>query len=113
MNYLDYVLAKTGGALFVRLDTYAQLVGLNKQTPHNQIHHGSFPLPVFRIGRTVTVKAVDLALFLETGVAPASVDTPPKRGPGRPRKYSDASRARAGKKAKAQSESSSNNMEVV
>lgn len=99
MNYLEYVLAKTGGALFVRLDTYAQLVGLNKQTPHNQIHHGSFPLPIFRIGRTVTVKAVDLALFLETGIAPAGAQS--KRGPGRPRKYSDAARARAGKGKKA------------
>lgn len=92
MDYLDYVLKKTDGALFVRMENYAALVGISKQTARNQISSRTFPLPVVRIGRSVFVKAVDLALFLETGVSPCDATAEPAapRRRGRPRKYAKA-----------------------
>ena len=84
MNYLDYVLEKSEGALFVRLPIYASLVGCGLQTARNQLAKGTFPLQVVKLGRTVAVKAVDLAEFLETGQATACTKDVP-RSPGRPR----------------------------
>ena len=96
INYLDHVLKATNGALFANLLIYSQLVGVSKQTAHNQLHLGTFPLRTVHIGRTVAVKAVDLANFLETGIRQS--DPPPKRtGRGAPRKYSLAQRAVAAK----------------
>ena len=97
MNYLEYVLKKTDGALFVRIDNYAALVGISRQTARNQISNHTFPLPIVRIGRCVFVKALDLANFLETGVGQTQFASSPRR-PGRPRKYPQAQRAAATKK---------------
>lgn len=96
MDYLDYVLKKTDGALFVRMENYAALVGISKQTARNQISARTFPLPLVRIGRSVFVKAVDLAFFLETGVSPCDATAEPAapRRRGRPRKYAKAARTR-------------------
>jgi hypothetical protein len=100
MNILDYVLKKTDGALFVRMEIYAACVGISKQTARNQISAKTFPLPLVRIGRSVFVKALDLANFLETGISPraaSEVQSAPRR-PGRPRKYSEAARNQAAKR---------------
>ncbi len=97
IDYLDHVLKATSGALFVNLLIYSQLVGVSKQTSHNQLHLGTFPLKTVRLGRTVVVRAVDLAQFLETGIRQAE---PPPNGRGllgAPRKYSQAQRSTARK----------------
>ena len=108
MDYLSYVLEKTSGALFVRMENYAALVGISPQTARNQVSNRTFPLPLVRIGRSVFVKALDLATFLETGVSPraASSTTDPApasqpRRPGRPRKYSEKARGQAAKRGEA------------
>ena len=91
INYLEHVLKATNGALFANLHIYSQLVGVSKQTAHNQLHLGTFPLRTVHIGRTVAVKAVDLANFLETGIRQS--DPPQKKTKrGAPRKYSTAQR---------------------
>ena len=105
MDYLDYVLKKTDGALFVRMENYAALVGISKQTARNQVSSKTFPLPLVRIGRSVFVKALDLATFLETGIGPSGAvsqnqSTEPRR-PGPKRKYTEAARRQAAARARA------------
>jgi len=100
MDILEHVLKLTDGALFARLDVYAKLTGQAKQTCHNQISHGTFPLPLVRIGKFKAVRVTDLARYLETGEPPARPDAEPAvKKVGRPRKY-PLEAARAAKAAK-------------
>lgn len=100
IDYLEHVLKATNGALFANLVIYSRLVGISKQTAHNQLALGTFPLNAVRLGRTVVVRAVDLAKFLENGIRQS--DPPPKRAVrvGAPRKYSLAQRVAAAREKK-------------
>jgi len=104
IDYLDHVLKATNGALFANLLIYSRLVGISKQTAHNQLHLGTFPLKTVHLGRTVVVRAVDLAQFLENGIRQS--EPPPKRAgrAGAPRKYSLAQRAAAARGKKEREE---------
>lgn len=104
LNYLDYVLKATDGALFANLLTYAKLVGISKQTAHNQLHLRTFPLNTVYLGRNVVVRAADLARFLETGIRQS--EPPPKRAGrvGAPRKYSLAQRVAAAREKDARAD---------
>ncbi len=100
IDYLDHVLKATDGALFANLLIYSRLVGISKQTAHNQLHLGTFPLKTVHLGRTVVVRAVDLAQFLENGIRQSE---PPQKNAGQlgaPRKYSQAQRTAAIKSKK-------------
>ena len=96
IDYLEHVLKATGGAFFVNLFIYSQLVGISKQTAYNQLQLGTFPLKTVRLGRTVAIRAIDVATFLETGIRQSDPPQTKKSvGRGAPRKYSSAQRAAA------------------
>jgi hypothetical protein len=102
LDFLQHVLKLTDGALFARLDVFAKLTGQAKQTCHNQISHGTFPLPLVRVGKFQTVRVCDLARYLETGetpAPPAGVGPAAPKKVGRPRKYGNLEVARAAKAA--------------
>ena len=98
MNYFAYLVERTGGALIVNIELYAQILGLTTQTVYNQLSTNKFPFRRVHIGRKVGIRVEDLAHFMETGHVPTDASSKTgvdqvarkisaKRNPGRPPKY--------------------------
>jgi hypothetical protein len=97
VNYLDYLLQRTHGALFLSFEDLADILGSPVQTLYNQRSEKTFPFRVFSVGRKIKVSIFDLAYYLQTGEIPVpevsqtdntlepAVEI--KRRPGRPPKY--------------------------
>lgn len=92
--HLSQVLAASNGALLTPLKIAAKILGLATQTLYNQIHKGTFPLSVVKLGKRCFVRTSDLASLVsgtsaqhqQIQVPPVVSIKPPPRPRGRPRK---------------------------